>query len=257
MRIGFAGAGNMAAALARGWATAERGPAEMLFCDAGSGRAAALAQATGGEAVASLAELAERSEAVVLAVKPGALDAAAEQLRRGRVDAVGSVLAATPVPRLREALPGVGLVRLMPTLTAEIQRGVICHAPLDPEEGELAARVLNLFGELGHLVEVPDELMDAATAVMGCSPAYLTIVVQTLAEAGANEGLDPELAYEMVVEEFVGTIELLRRYDPITVRSSVASPGGATEAGLAALADRGAADAFRAAVDASLERMRG
>ena len=50
MRIGFAGAGNMAAAMARGWMQAEHGPEGMLFCDAGSGRAAALAELTGGEA---------------------------------------------------------------------------------------------------------------------------------------------------------------------------------------------------------------
>jgi pyrroline-5-carboxylate reductase len=91
---------------------------------------------------------------------------------------------------------------------------------------------------------------------MGCTPAYLAVVVQALAEAGAEAGLDPEQAGELVVETFDGTVELLRRYDPIAVRAAVASPGGSTEAGLAALADRGVADAFRAAVDASLERMR-
>ena len=74
---------------------------------------------------------------------------------------------------------------------------------------------------------------------MGCSPAYLAIVVQNLAEAGAAEGLDPEQAYELVLETFAGTIELLRRYDPIEVRTAVASRGGSTEAGLEALADAG------------------
>ena len=99
--------------------------------------------------------------------------------------------------------------------------------------------------------------MDAATAVMGCTPAYLAIVVQNLAEAGAEAGLDPEQAYELVLETFAGTIELLRRYDPIEVRGAVASRGGSTEAGLEALADAGAGDAFQDAVRASLERMRG
>jgi pyrroline-5-carboxylate reductase len=192
MVLGFAGAGNMATALARGWAAAERGPEAMLFCDAGSGRAARLAAEVGGEAVDSLSELALRSDAVILAMKPSGLETAAEQLG-GAGDAIASVLAATPV----------------------------------------------------------------STAVMGCSPAYLAIVVQNLAEAGAAEGLDPEQAYELVIESFAGTVEVLRRYDPIEVRSTVASRGGATEAGLEALADAGAGDAFQAAVRASLERMRG
>jgi pyrroline-5-carboxylate reductase len=256
MKIGFAGAGNMAGALARGWARAEHGPEAMLFCDAGSGRAAKLAEETGGEAVETLAELALGSDAVVLAVKPAALERAAEGLG-GAVDAVASVLGATSVARLREVFPDAAVVRLMPTITTEVGSGVICHAPLDPGDGEIAARLLNLFGELSHLVEVPDALMDAATAAMGCSPAYLAVVVQTLAEAGADEGLGPEQAYELVLETFAGTVELLRQYDPITVRQSVASPGGSTEAGLEALADAGVADGFRAAFAASLERMRG
>jgi pyrroline-5-carboxylate reductase len=255
MKLGFAGAGKIATALARGWADAEHGPEQMLFSDAGSGRAAELAARTGGEAVDTLAELAERSDAVLLAVKPGSLEAAAHQLG-GRGDAIASVLAATPVDRLRELFGEVPVVRVMPTIATEIQRGVICHAPLGPSEGEAGARLLNLFGQLSHLVEIPDELMDAATAVMACPPAYLAVVVQNIAEAGAAAGLDPELAYELVLESSAGTIELLRHYDPIEVRSTVASRGGATEAGLEALADAGVGDAFQAAVRASLERMR-
>jgi pyrroline-5-carboxylate reductase len=256
MKIGFAGAGNIATALSRGWADAEQGPEAMLFSDAGSGRARTLAERTGGEAVDSLAELALRSDAVILAVKPAALEHAAEQLG-GAGDAIASVLAATPLARLRELFPGVPVLRMMPTITTEVQRGVICHAPLEPSDGETGARLLNLFGELSHLVEVPDALMDAATAVMGCPPAYLAVVVQNIAEAGAAEGLDPEQAYELVLESYAGTIELLRHYDPVHVRSSVASRGGGTEAGLEALADAGVGDAFQAAVRASLDRMRG
>jgi pyrroline-5-carboxylate reductase len=256
MRVGFAGAGNMAAALARGWAGVEGGPEAMLFSDAGSGRAATLAAATGGEAVDSLRELAQRSDAVVLAMKPSALETAAEMLG-GEAKAIVSVLGATPVGRLRELFGDVPVVRTMPTVAVEIQSGVVCHAPIDPRrDGAVGARLLDLFDEISHLVEVPDELMDAATAIMGCTPAYLAVVVQTLAEAGAEEGIDPGLAYDLVLDSFAGTIEVLRRYDPIEVRRAVASPGGSTEAGLEALADAGAADAFREAVAASLTRMR-
>jgi pyrroline-5-carboxylate reductase len=256
MRIGFAGAGTIAAAIARGWAAGPGGPERMLFCDAGSGRARELAERTGGEAVESLAELARQSDAVVLAVKPAALEVAAERLADD-ADAIVSVLGATPLARLRELFAGATVVRLMPTVAVEVRRGVICHAPLEHGKGVTGTRLLELFNELGHLVELPDDLIDAATAIMACPPAYLALVVQALAEAGAEAGIDPEQAGELVVEAFDGTVELLRRYDPITVRAAVASPGGSTEAGLGALADRGVADSFRAAVAASLERMRG
>jgi pyrroline-5-carboxylate reductase len=255
MIIGFAGAGNMASAIAQGWASGEGGPEQMLFCDAGSGRAAELASRVGGEALDSLAELALRTDAVVLAMKPGGLDTVAELLG-GDAEAVVSVLGATPVARLREVFPGVPVVRIMPTVAVEVGSGVICHAPIDPQDGAAGSHLLELIDELGHLVEVPDELMDAATAVVSCPPAYLAVVVQNLAEEGAAEGLGEEQAYDLVIESFAGTIDLLRRYDPITVRTAVASPGGSTEAGLEALADAGVADAFKAAVHASLERMR-
>jgi pyrroline-5-carboxylate reductase len=117
--------------------------------------------------------------------------------------------------------------------------------------------VRHLLDCLGHVVELPDSEFDAATAVMGCAPAYLALAVEALADAGAAAGLDQELARELVVETTEGTAELLRRRHPADVREAVASPGGSTEAGLEALDRAGAREAFEAAVRASLERMRG
>jgi pyrroline-5-carboxylate reductase len=253
--IGFAGAGNIAAAMARGWASADGGPERMLFTDAGSGRAAALADELRGEALASLGELAERADLVVLAVKPAALDDAAAGLADAR--AIVSVLGATPLERLRAAFPGKPVIRAMPTVIAEIRRGVICHAPLGESEDEIAGEALALLGGLGRLVEVDDRLMDAATAVMGCTPAYFALVAETVAGAGAGEGLEPRVSHELVVETLAGTAELLRDRDPVAVREAVASPGGSTEAGLAALAAARVPEGLTDAVRASLERMRG
>lgn len=254
MIVGFAGAGNMAAAMARGWASGPGGPEVMLFTDAGSGRAGALAAQTGGEAVGSLAELAARSDAIVLAVKPAALDDVREPLAAAR--AVVSVLGATSLDRLHEAFPGVPVLRTMPTVLVEIRRAVICHAPPGEPEAEVAPRILGLLGALGRLVEVPDEQLDAATAVMGCSPAYVALFAEAIAGAGAREGIDQRLAKELVLDTFAGTAELLRDRQPAAVREAVASPGGSTEAGLEALAAHRVAEGIEAAVEASLERMR-
>ena len=117
--------------------------------------------------------------------------------------------------------------------------------------------VRELLGRLGHVVELPDEDFDAATAVMGCAPAYLALAVEAIADAGAAGGLDEGLARELVVETTAGTAELLRLRHPTDVRKAVASPGGSTEAGLEALDREGVREGFEAAVRASLERMRG
>jgi pyrroline-5-carboxylate reductase len=246
MVVGFVGSGSMAAAIARGWAGEFE---EMLFSDSGSGRAQALAGDLGGE-VAANEEIARRADLVLLATKPNKLDEVAPELAAAKE--VVSVLAATPLERLREALPGAEQVlRVMPNVGVEVRQGVLCVAGTASEE---AREKLQL---LGHVVELPEDEFDAATAVMGCSPAYLALAVEAIADAGAADGLDPALARELVVETAAGTAELLRRHDPAAVRKAVASPGGSTEKGLEALDREGAREAFAAAVRASLEKMRG
>lgn len=245
MIVGFVGSGSMAAAMARGW----RGEFErMLFSDSGSGRALALAEELGGEAVAN-AEIAARAELVVLAVKPAKLEEAAAEL--SEAGAVVSLLGATALEKVAAAFPGAAVLRLMPNVGVEVRKGVLCVA------GEASETTLEKLRLLGHVVELPDEDFDAATAVMGCAPAYLALAVEAIAAAGAAAGLDEGLARELVVETAAGTAELLRVHDPAEVRKAVASPGGSTEAGLEALDREGGREAFEAAVRASLQRMRG
>lgn len=246
MIVGFVGSGNMAAAMARGLQGAVEA---MLFTDGGSGRAAELAAELGGEALDSNRNLAQRADAVVIAVKPAKLEDAAVELSEARV--VVSLLGATPLERLRAAFPGADVVRVMPNVGVEVRKGVLCVA------GSGHPGVRAMLEGLGHVVELPDSQFDAATAVMGCAPAYLALAVEAIADAGAADGLDPGLARELVVETAIGTAELLRTHHPADLRRAVASPGGSTEAGLEALDREGAREAFEAAVRASLERMRG
>jgi pyrroline-5-carboxylate reductase len=246
MIVGFCGAGSMAAAMARGLAGEVDG---MLFTDSGSGRAGALADQLDGEAVASNRELCERADVVVLAVKPAKLEEVGGEL--GGAKAVISLLGATSLEKVEAVLPEAEVARVMPNLAVEVRRGVLCVA------GELSSEVRGMLELLGHVVELPDSAFDAATAVMGCAPAYLALAVEAIAEAGVEEGLDPGLARELVVETTAGTAELLRLRHPADLREAVASPGGSTEAGLDALVREGGREAFAAAVRASLERMRG
>jgi pyrroline-5-carboxylate reductase len=161
------------------------------------------------------------------------------------------VLAAVPVARLREALPGAEVLRTMPNVGVEVGRGVICVA------GEASAEVRERLERLALVVELPDDRFDAATAVMGCAPAYFALAAEALIAAGAEAGLAPELSRRLVVETAAGTAELLREHEPAALQRAVASPGGSTEAGLEALDRGGAREAFAAAVGASLDRMGG
>ena len=199
--------------------------------------------------MASNGELVERADVVVLAVKPAKLDDAAAELSEAEV--VVSLLGATSLERLQGAFPSAEVVRVMPNVGVEVGKGVLCVA------GSAHAGARTMLERLGRVFDLPDSQLDAATAVMGCSPAYLALAVEAIADAGAADGLDAELARELVVETAVGTAELLRAHDPAALRKAVASPGGSTEAGLEALDREGAREAFEAAVRASLEGMRG
>ena len=255
MVIGFLGAGNMAAAMARGWAGADdRGPSKMVFTDAGSGRAVALAEEVGGEAVATNAELVGASDVVILAFSPSLLTEVASGLEAP--ETVVSLLGATSLAELREAFPDTGVIRLMPNLGVEVRRGVICVAEGGPETPALHDRVFPALEALGLVVPLDDSVMDAATALMGCSPAYFAQVSQALADVGVEEGLPPDTAIRIVAESLAGTAELLGHRTPFEISVSVAHPGGSTEAGLEALEKGGGMTAFRSAAEASLQRMR-
>lgn len=246
MIVGFCGSGNMAAAFARGWAGAWE---QLLFFDADEGKARRLAEEVGGETVESNAELAQRADVVVLAVKPNVLDRAAGELAGAK--AVISILGATSLEKVQAAFPGAEVGRIMPNLAVEVSQGVLCAA------GEFNPEVREKLALLGTVVELPDSQFDLATALMGCSPAYFALVAEALVDAGVEAGLGEGLAEKLVVEAAAGTGALMRIRRPADLRVAVTSPGGSTEAGLEALEREGAREAFAAAVRASLDRMRG
>ena len=255
MRLGFAGAGNMAGAMARGWAATDGGPEAMLFSDLDRERAAALAAEVGGETRGDLRQLADDADALVLAVKPAALDAVAAELG-GEAPPLISVLAATPVAKLAAAFPGVPILRLMPNQPVEARRGILCYAPPHSMPDGLVDQLLEVLSPLGTLVPLEERRMEAAMAVMSCSPAYVALIADALARAGERQGLDAALAGKLVTETVAGTAELLRVRTPAAIRRAVAPPGGATEAGLEVLERAGVPGALEDAVEASLERFR-
>jgi pyrroline-5-carboxylate reductase len=255
MQIGLIGSGNMARALARGWGR------PVLCSDPVAERAQALAQETGGEALASNAEVARRAELVVLCHKPAQLQDVAREVAP-HVRAVASILAATPLPTLKAAYPDRLAYRFLPSLPAEVRMGAIVQAAdpeLDPAnlltgDVELDAAVRELFAELGTLVVLDDALVDVAMGLMSCAPAYVALVAEAQIDAGVRRGIPAAQGAELVVQTLAGTAELLRRRgnDTLAIRREVSSPGGVTARGLDALERGGLRAAFSEALDAVL-----
>ena len=236
MQVGLIGAGNMASAMARGWGR------PVLCTDSGSGRAQALADELGGEAVASNAELAQRADVVVLAHKPAQLGQVAGEIEPKRVV---SVLARTTLEDLRAAYPGVPVARLEPNTPVALHRGTMALAA----ESDDADLVEELFAPLGTVVRVPEAIMTVAGAISGVGPAYLALVAEAWVDAAVRKGMPAPLATQLVAGTLAGTAALLEQQDPLAIRRGVTSPGGTTARGLAALERGGVRSAFHAAMD--------
>src|SRR6516164_8288733 len=130
MQVGLIGCGNMARALARGWAK------PLLCSDPITERATSLAAEVGGEALSDNAEVARRADLVVLCHKPAQLGAVAREVAP-HAGAVASILAATPLAALREAYPERPVYRFIPSLPVEVRQGAVVQAA-DPPGGSAA-----------------------------------------------------------------------------------------------------------------------
>ncbi|MBA3301965.1 MAG: pyrroline-5-carboxylate reductase [Thermoleophilaceae bacterium] len=247
MKIGFIGAGNMASALARGIGE----PA--LVNDVDAGRAEALASELGGGALGSNAELAQQADVIFLCHKPDQLAQVADGVEP---KAVVSILGGTAVADVEAAYPGLPVYRFMPNIPAEVREGVLCYVPGSHAANGPESEILELVGRVGTVIEVPEKAIDAATALMGCGPAFFALVIEAMVDAGVRAGLQPADASRMAIETMRGSATVLRETggDTAGLRTRVTSPGGSTARGLAALERGGLRSAFSDAVDAVVSR---
>jgi pyrroline-5-carboxylate reductase len=249
MRIGLIGAGNMASALARGLGV------PVVVSDVVEEKALALARDTGGEAVGSNAEVAERADVLVLCHKPGQLQEVAEQVG-GRAKVVVTILAATTTEEVEEHYQRLPVYRFIPNIPVGVGRGVLCYAAGSRAAEGPEREILELFGRAGLIIPLDDEsLLEPAMALMSCGPAFIALVAESFVDAGVHHGLSRDDASRMVVETMVGTAEYLKAHDLDTeaLRVKVATPGGVTERGLMKLEEGALRAVCRLAVDTVVE----
>ena len=123
--------------------------------------------------------------------------------------------------------------------------------PDAPADAQLVADLHERFDRLGTVVDVPERLMPVAGATAGVGPAYVALLAEAWVDAAVRRGLTPEVAAQLVTETLAGSAALLRSLDNDTLRlrRAVASPGGTTARGLAALERGGVRAAFAQAMD--------
>ena len=257
MVIGFIGAGNMGGALA---AAAAVSGETILLADRDTARAAALAADIGAEAV-DTARVARDCDYLFLGVKPQGLPALLEELKpllaaRAVPPVLVSMAAGIATARITAWLGAeYPLIRIMPNTPASVGEGMIqyCSSHVTAEE---EAEFCKLMAPAGRLDPVPETLIDAASCVSGCGPAWVYQFIEALADGGVACGLPRAQAQEYAAQMVLGSAKLVLESGkhPGELKDAVCSPGGSTIQGVRVLEEQGFRGAVMDAVLAAYDR---
>src|SRR5581483_2958413 len=236
--------------LSSGW----RAPDEVVVSVRREERVSELRGHYGVHVTRSNTEAVAGSGLVVLAVKPQDFESLL-----GEIGPVLSPAAAVRTASIERRIDGsVPVVRAMPNAPSIVHEGIagICAgAHAGDEHLALAEECLS---HLGGVVRVPEQYMDAVTAVSGSGPAYFALLAEAMIEAGILLGLSREISTQLVVQTMLGTAVLLRDEEmhPVELREAVTSPGGTTIRAIRELEQAGVRAAFLNAIQAAMERSR-
>jgi pyrroline-5-carboxylate reductase len=260
--VGFVGAGNMGEALIKGLVEANVVPAKSIHCgDVRRDRLIELERIFGIQVAADNNELIRRADVIILAVKPQIMEPVLREIAPAvtRQKLLISIAAGVSTAKMRGALnKDARLIRVMPNTPALVRQGVTAIAKaqhLEPDDLDTATEI---FKAVGRVVVLEEDLLDAVTGLSGSGPAYVAIVIESLADGGVRMGLDRTTAMTLAAQTVLGAAKLLldTGLHPGALKDMVSSPGGTTIAGIAALEEGGIRTTFIKAVERATLRSR-
>ncbi len=247
--IGFVGAGNMGAALAR--AVRRQLPEAEIYV---SNRSPEKAEKLAEELDAAHVDnqwIAQCCRMIFLGVKPDVVPAVLKEMGpdlklRERKPLLISMAARVSLGELEELAQGCPVIRIMPNTPVSIGQGVTLYAAGEKVPGSAKAALLEALKSSGCLVGIPESQMAAAGVVAGCGPAFVDLFIEALADGGVYCGLPRDLAVRLAAEMTAGAARLALESGrhPGALKDAVCSPGGSTIRGVRQLE----AAAFRGAV---------
>ncbi|MFP3462644.1 pyrroline-5-carboxylate reductase [Arthrobacter globiformis] len=265
-RIAFLGCGSMNEAILGGLLEGGTDPMEIVATVRRAERAAELAERHAGiTAIAGSEEPDNNKQAakgagiVILGVKPVGIAELAREVSGSLAPdtIVISVAAAVSIAQLEAALPaGQPVIRTMPNTPAKLGRGVVSVSAGTNCSPEQLQRAKDILGAVGTVVEIPEEQVDALSAISGSGPAYAFYLAEAMAAAGVELGLDEELALLLARETVAGAGLMLAEpgAEPSALRKAVTSPNGTTERAIATFDDRGMPAIIAAGARAAADR---
>ena len=261
-KIGFIGCGNMASAmiggiLGKGLYQKEEIIASVHTKESRAKKAAAL----GIEVVLDNHKAAREAELLILAVKPQFYEEVLAQIERDltpRHMVVGIAPGKTLSWLEEHSGACQDIARLMPNTPAQVGEGitaVCCGQHVSSERQEILRQIASSFG---RAVEVPERLMDAAGAVGGCSPAFVYLFIEAMADAAVAEGMPRQMAYTFASQAVLGSAKMVLEtgLHPGVLKDMVTSPAGTTIQGIRMLEKGGFRSSVFEAIAACCEKGR-
>lgn len=239
MKIAVIGCGVMGGAIAKHFA----GRHSVFLYDQDKRKASHLAEAIRGVAATTLAEALQDSEAVLLAIKPKDLSGFAKEaepfLSKGQL--IMSILAGTSVDTLKKCFPHGVILRTMPNLALTCGKGIVGLVDDGSLADEKKRQIEELLNGLGLLTWLPENKIEALTALAASGPAFIYVILEAMIESGITMGFAPKESEEYASMMIEGAIALLRHTGkhPADIKWQIASPGGTTIAGLNEMEERG------------------
>jgi pyrroline-5-carboxylate reductase len=258
--LAILGGGKIGEALLSGLLRGERTAADIIVAEKHAERAAYLAETYGVKALDPVAAAAA-ARTLVVAVKPQDIDVLLTEIRPavGPGHVVISVAAGVTTAHIEGVLAdGVPVVRCMPNTPALVDEAMTAVSAGKHAAEEHLALAESLLGAVGRVVRVPENQLDAVTALSGSGPAYFFFLVEAMIDAGILLGLPRALAAELIVQTAIGSAVMLRDSGehPVQLREAVTSPGGTTIAAIRELEVHGVRAALLAAIEAAAMRSR-
>ncbi|MCQ2452874.1 MAG: pyrroline-5-carboxylate reductase, partial [Oscillospiraceae bacterium] len=247
---GFIGTGNMGGALAAA-VCRHLDPSRVLLANRTPEKARQLANQLGCTATDNQS-VAESADYIFLGVKPnmmkGLLAALADTLaNRSTPFTLITMAAGLTIAGIQDMAGGdYPVIRIMPNTPAAIGEGVILYSCSQQVENEVLEEFLSAMQGAGLLSALPEQLMDAGSAVSGCGPAFVDLFIEALADGGVACGLPRASAMVLAAQMVAGSAKLVLETGahPGALKDAVCSPGGTTIQGVRKLEE----GAFRATV---------
>ncbi len=255
MKYGFIGCGNMGGAIARALAKSTK---NILLADLSDHRIH-LAQELGCQ-YGSNEEVAKNCDRIFLAVKPHLLSSVLNSIGAAlseKKPLLISMAAGIQIKKIEAMLPApLPIIRIMPNTPVAVGKGMILYCANELVTEEMLRSFLADMVNAGRLDQIDEKLIDAASAVSGCGPAYMYMFMEAMADGAVSCGLPRAKAMEYAAATMAGAAEMVLQTGahPGALKDAVCSPGGSTIEGVRVLEENGVRGAIMDCVTAAYEK---